>query len=199
MIYAGFWRRFAAVFIDGCILAIVYMLLMIFPFFPMLFWVLISGYYHVVFETSPLRATPGKALMKIAVIRANGTSLTVKDSIVRFAISFVSSMLLGMGYIISLFTEKKQTFHDIVADTVVVEEVFATYNFWNIFVERSKEIFNSNKHPIDSDGKTFNTTSSEKPTSTTHQSLEELYNLHQKGILTDEEYKMKKEEYLKRL
>ena len=179
MIYAGFWKRFAALIIDGCILAVVYLLLMIFPFFPMLFWVLISGYYHVVFETSPLRATPGKALMKMAVLKTNGTSLTVKDSIARFALSFLSSMLLCMGYFISLFTEKKQTLHDIVADTIVVEEVFSTYNFWKIFVDRSKEIFT-------------------KP-ATTHQSLEELYNLHQKGILSDEEYRIKKEEYLKRL
>ncbi len=197
MNYAGFWRRFAALFIDGCIMALIYMILMIVPFFPLLFWTLITGFYHVAFETSPLRGTPGKAIMKIAVVKSNGSMLTIKDSIIRFAVSFVSSALLCFGYLISLFTGKRQTFHDIVADTVVIEEVFASNNYWDIFITRSKEIFNSQKHPIDNDPNTFKTTSYERPVST--QSLEELYNLHQKGILTDEEYKTKKEEYLKRL
>ncbi len=197
MIYAGFWKRFAALLIDGCIMILIYMILMIVPFFPQLFAILISGFYHVVFETSPLRATPGKALMKIAVVKSNGNMLTVKDSIIRYAVSFISSALLCLGYFISLFLEKRQTFHDLVADTVVIEEVFATHNFWQIFIKRSKEIFNSKEGPLDNDPNTFTSTAYEKPISS--QTLEELYHLHQKGILTDEEYQTKKEEYLKRL
>jgi hypothetical protein len=41
--------------------------------------------------------------------------------------------------------------------------------------------------------------SSEATMRNPHTSLEELYNLYQKGILTEDEYKVKKEEYLKRL
>lgn len=188
MTYSGFWRRFAALFIDGVILWIVYMLLMIVPFFPQVLWIIISTYYHVVFETSPLRATPGKALMGIAVIKPDGRMLTIKDAIIRHLMSFISSALLCAGYFMALFTEKKQTLHDLVAETIVVKETFAENNFWQIFVSQSKIIFATEKNSDIHIEKKFD-----------GQSLEELYNLHQKGILSDEEYKAKKEEYLKRL
>lgn len=191
MIYSGFWRRFLALLIDGVFIWII-CLITIIPYFLPPLCLVIMAYYHVVFEVSPLRATPGKALMKIAVVKSNGEKLTIKDSIIRFAISFLSSALLCLGYLIALFTEKKQTFHDFVADTVVIDEVFADTNYWQIFLEQSKIIFGSKGHPFDSESRPI-----DRPVSS--QSLEELYNLHQKGILTDEEYKAKKEEYLKRL
>ncbi len=89
----------------------------------------------------------------------------------------------------ALFTDKKQTLHDFVADTIVIEETFAANNFWQIFLARSKEIFSNQSANIPFENSANNG----------HQSLEELYNLYQKGILTEEEYKLKKEEYLKRL
>ncbi len=188
MNYSGFWKRFFALCIDGFILWIVYMILMIVPFFPQVLWIMISTYYHVVFETSPLRATPGKALLGIAVIKPDGRKLTIKDSIIRHLMSFISSALLFAGYFMSLFTEKKQTLHDLVAETVVVQEAFAEKNFWQIFVAQSKIIFATDKNSDVHVERKFD-----------GQSLEELYNLYQKGILTEEEYNKKKEEYLSRL
>lgn len=188
MIYSGFWRRFVAVLLDALFIWIICLITFI-PYFIPPLALIVAAYYHVVFEVSPLRATPGKSLMKIAVVKSNGDKLTIKDSIIRFVVSFLSSVLLCIGYLIALFTEKKQTFHDFVADTIVIDEVFAESNFWQIFVTQSKIIFNSGSS---------STSSYERPLNAA-QSLEELYALHQKGILTDEEYKVKKEEYLKRL
>lgn len=188
MTYSGFWRRFGALCIDGFILWIVYMILMIVPFFPQVLWIIISTYYHVAFETSPLRATPGKALLGIAVIKPDGRKLTIKDSIIRNLMSFISSALLCAGYFMALFTDKNQTLHDIVADTIVVKEKFAENDFWQIFVAQSKIIFATDKHSDIHVEKKFD-----------GQSLEELYNLYQKGILTEEEYNKKKEEYLSRI
>ncbi|MBC7714903.1 MAG: RDD family protein [Rhizobacter sp.] len=209
MNYAGFWRRFAALFIDGVIVFLISMILII-PFWVQPLGFIVAIFYHVVFEVSPLRATPGKALMGIAVVKSNGSKLTIKDSVIRFVISILSSAILCIGYLMNLFTEKRQTLHDFVADTVVIEEKFAEHNFWQIFLEQSKIIFASansnsyqgsessynNGHP-DIEVKATPAQSHERPVSSA--SLEELYNLHQKGILTDEEYKAKKEEYLKRL
>ena len=186
MVYAGFWRRATAFFIDALVVWVIMALLFFLAFFPQLLAVVLGGFYHVVFETSPLRATPGKALMKLAVLKADGRQLTIKDSIIRYALSWVSGMFLCLGYFISLFTEKKQTFHDLIAETVVVEETFAENNFWQIFVAQCKVLFKTDSNSAD-------------PQKTSYQSLEELYNLYQKGILTEEEYKVKKEEYLKKL
>lgn len=194
MIYAGFWRRFLALVLDGIFIFFISMILIL-PFWIQPLSILVAIFYHVVFEVSPLRATPGKALMGIAVVKSNGSLLTIKDSLIRFLVSILSSAMLCVGYLISLFTEKRQTLHDFVADTVVIEEKFAEHNFWQIFLEQSKIIFAS------AEASSFkaqnNNNNYERPVSSA--SLEELYNLHQKGILTDEEYKMKKEEYLKRL
>ena len=72
MIYAGFWKRFAALFIDGLIIWVVSLICVV-PYFLPALGIIIAGVYHVVFETSPLRGTPGKALMKIAVVKSNGS------------------------------------------------------------------------------------------------------------------------------
>ncbi|MBY0416326.1 MAG: RDD family protein [Bdellovibrionales bacterium] len=198
MTYAGFWKRFFALLIDGIIVWLLSLVLIV-PYFVPPLTIIIAGIYHIVFLTSPLRATPGKALMKISVVKSNGSLLTIKDAVIRFAVSFVSSLVLCIGYIISLFTERRQTFHDIIADTVVIEEVFAEQKFIDIFINQAKLIFNNaqtgsaqaaaSTTPIDANY--------QKPAST--QSLEDLYNLYQKGILTEAEYNMKKEEFLKRL
>lgn len=185
MIYAGFWKRAAAFIIDALVIWVIMAILLVVAFFPQILAFILGGLYHVVFETSPLRATPGKALMKIAVLKADGRQLTIKDSIVRYVLSWVSGMFLCLGYFISLFTARKQTFHDLVAETIVVEETFAEHNFWQIFVAQFKVIFSTDKNQNNSN--------------VNSQSLEELYNLFQKGILTEEEYKAKKEEYLKKL
>ncbi len=180
MIYAGFWKRAAAFVLDALVIWIIMFILYAARFFPQILAIILGGFYHAIFETSPLRATPGKALMKIAVLKADGSQLTIKDSILRYIMSWISGMFLCLGYFISLFTDKRQTFHDMVATTVVVEGSFAGNNYWDIFVAQCKVIFSSDKK-------------------LNSQSLEELYNLYQKGILTEEEYKSKKDEYLKKL
>ena len=164
-------------------------MVLIIPWFITPLCIIIAAFYHVVFETSPLRSTPGKALLGMTVVKSSGATLTIKDSIIRFAVSFLSSALLCAGYLLALFTQKKQTLHDFIADTVVIRESAAENNFWQIFVNQCKVIFGSGAHPL---------ANTEAPKAS-HQSLEELYILHQKGILTDDEYRMKKEEYLRRL
>lgn len=187
MVYAGFWKRAAAFIIDALVIWVIMAILFVLAFFPQILAFILGGFYHVVFETSPLRSTPGKALMKMAVLKADGTQLTVKDSILRYIMSWFSGCLMGLGYLISLFTQRKQTFHDLVAETIVVEETFAEHNFWQIFVAQSKVLFKTDKSSDNFERKVDS------------QSLEDLYNLYQKGILTEEEYKTKKEEYLKKL
>lgn len=178
MIYAGFWKRFAALFIDGVIIFFISMILII-PYFIAPLSLIVSGLYKVVFETSPLRATPGKAIMGLAVVRNNGSTLTVKDSIVRMAVSFVSSMFLFLGYLISLFNEKKQTLHDMIADTVVIEETFAAPNYWDVFVKQWKVLFGAMSQSYSqSDRDTFETTAKHvHPTPTPAQSLEKNYTI----------------------
>ena len=179
--FAGFWRRFSALVIDGLIIWLLCMITII-PYWIPPLAVVIAAYYRVVFETSELKGTPGKVLMNIAVTKSDGSPLTIKDSIVRFAISFISSAICLAGYIMSLLTQKRQTLHDLVADTIVINKRIDNVNYIEIFLSQTKKIFNRK--------------SEEQVTAT---DLEELYQLYQKGIITEAEYSAKKESYLKRL
>lgn len=189
--FAGFWRRFAALIIDGLIVWLL-CLITIIPYWISPLAILIAAYYHVVFETSELRGTPGKVIMNIVVTKTNGNTMTIKDSLIRFIVSFISSAIFLVGYIMSLFTQKKQTLHDLVADTVVTHKEFEKVNYIEVFLSQSKVLFN--RGAVQSE--TFHTTN-DRPVSAS--SLEELYQLFQKGILTEAEYNTKKEEFLKRL
>jgi uncharacterized RDD family membrane protein YckC len=121
MEYAGFFKRFVAVMIDGFITASIS--LVINRMIP-LGWIL-SLFFNVLyfpfFWSSSARATPGKYIMDLAVVTNDGSQLDLKTALIRYFCQFISSALLFFGYIIALFTEKKQTLHDLLAGTVVIE------------------------------------------------------------------------------
>jgi uncharacterized RDD family membrane protein YckC len=190
MIYAGFFTRFFALCIDSFIVWIVCGIFLR-SMFTAPIGVIISLLYFVVFETSELRATPGKFIMGIAVVRRDGSRLDVKHALIRFFSIWLTRLTAGIGYLIALFTERKQTMHDFIADTVVVKGEFSDLGLWDGWVKQLKVIFS------DTAGSSSEATNTS--TRNPHTSLEELYNLYQKGILTEDEYKIKKEEYLKRL
>lgn len=187
--YASIFKRLIAAIIDTAFVAVVYLLVGVIPFFPFVLWPLIVLYYHVAFETSALRGTPGKVIMKIALVTLDGDKVTAKDSIVRFCASFISSFLLGAGYLLALFSDKKQTFHDTVAKTVVIDGVFSDENMWDIFVNQSKMYYKLLTNKTNA----LKTVKQEKLT------IEELFDLYQKGMITEEEYTQKKTEILNRI
>ncbi len=64
--YAGFWRRFVALFVDGLILIIPNIILN--HILPVAGGLLLFLFYKPIFESSAIRATPGKALMGMIVV-----------------------------------------------------------------------------------------------------------------------------------
>lgn len=139
MIYANLWKRFLAAFIDFVILSAIGTVC-IRSFFLMPVALIINLLYKPIFEASNARATPGKSIMGIAVVKDNGDQLTLKDSYIRYLSSFVSSFTLGFGYFLALFTPKKQTLHDFFAGTVVVEQTFEHSGLWSEWVDTVKSI-----------------------------------------------------------
>jgi uncharacterized RDD family membrane protein YckC len=66
-------------------------------------------------------ATLGKRLLGLRVIRADGSPTSVARAFVR-AIGRVLSIAIGfLGYAFALASERRQTLHDLLADTVVVD------------------------------------------------------------------------------
>ncbi len=141
---AGFWWRSAAYIIDAIILAIVIVMLT-FPFIIFLIWAdtvnqtswivglvfltnLIIGLiaigvifsYTVIFEGRWGR-TPGKYLLGLKVIKADGTPIGYKEALLRNIPKFFGNFIIIDAIIMVVFFGKeKQRAFDKVADTIVV-------------------------------------------------------------------------------
>lgn len=79
--------------------------------------------YSAGFESSSWQATPGKRLMGLIVTDEQGRRITFSRASVRYFAKWVSALALHLGYVIALFTARKQTLHDLLASTLVLERV----------------------------------------------------------------------------
>ncbi len=142
-IYAGFWNRFTATFIDNLVIAAgsaMFSLPFLIakglsrttssPFWGVFdsFWVvfdsilfmLIGWLYCTLLESSTKRATIGKMAVGIIVTDINGNRVSFGRANGRWWGKSISFLILGIGYIMAGFTRKKQALHDIMADTLVL-------------------------------------------------------------------------------
>jgi uncharacterized RDD family membrane protein YckC len=137
--YGGFWQRFVAAIIDGIILYIAQAI--IFSIFgvsllkadPDLFaegipnsWIIayvitlgMQVAYFVYFESSEKQATLGKQAMGLVVTDIYGERITMLNAVGRYFSKIPSAMILGIGYFMQPFTQKKQALHDMIAGTLV--------------------------------------------------------------------------------
>lgn len=69
---------------------------------------------------SPLRASPGKRLFGLMVLREDGSRVGPVRALGRTLLMVLSALPLGFGYLMAFWTKRKQTLHDSIADTVVV-------------------------------------------------------------------------------
>lgn len=136
---AGFWIRAAAAFVDaliaGALQGVIVVLfagllgLLLHGFdsdsllMLCLAWLLsgsISVVYYVYF-TAYGGQTPGKMALRIKVVRTDSSPLTLGRAFYREVPGkFISGIILGIGYLMVAFDEKKQGLHDRMADTYVV-------------------------------------------------------------------------------
>jgi uncharacterized RDD family membrane protein YckC len=135
-IYAGFWNRFTAAFIDKLIIAAGSTMLSL-PFlvaeglgrttssfswavFDSILFMLIGWLYCTLLESSTKQATIGKMAVGIIVADVNGNQISFGRANGRWWGKSISFMILGIGFIMAGFTRKKQALHDVMADTLVL-------------------------------------------------------------------------------
>ncbi len=141
--YAGFWKRFAAYFIDKIILCFIGTMMMlvvaaivgvpmglsgvdediIAPLVLIYFGItefLLHWLYHTVLESSGRQATLGKMAMGIVVTDMEGGRILFGRANGRFWSKIMSGLFFSIGFIITGFTERKQALHDLIAATLVV-------------------------------------------------------------------------------
>lgn len=78
--------------------------------------------YYVGFECSHLQATPGKLVFSLRVTDLKGNKITPGRSLYRLVGKFLSGFLFCFGFFLCGITERKQTLHDILAHTLVLEQ-----------------------------------------------------------------------------
>jgi predicted Zn finger-like uncharacterized protein len=134
---AGFWMRVVATFIDAFIVfALEFLLGSLLAFIGVvsnsgdvgdmailvqLFGFAISFTYYVFF-TGYCGQTPGKMVLRIKVIRCDGSSLSYGRAAFReIPAKFLSGIIFGIGYLMVAFDEQKQGLHDRMADTYVIK------------------------------------------------------------------------------
>lgn len=134
--YAGFWKRFAAHFIDQVLLSMIILFITGVvglasqenfgtPGWGMLGMpsgIITSWIYYAVFESSVKQATPGKLALSLKVITLDHERLSFGKATGRFFGKILSAILLMVGYLMQPFTAKKQALHDLMAGTLIVDE-----------------------------------------------------------------------------
>jgi len=131
-LYAGFWRRLAAIIIDGLIVGIPTAIILA-PFggntfnngsytgFGLLRSLIFLAYFALM-ESSSYQATLGKMALGIKVTDVDGNRLTLGRALGRNAAKYISTLICFIGYIMAAFTERKQALHDMIASTLVVQK-----------------------------------------------------------------------------
>lgn len=138
-LYASFFKRSVAALVDIIIYLIFTIPIMYLLFNYVLIYIDISGLgsllifftslvveiipfwlYNAFTESSKYKGTIGKRLMKIIVIDSKGSKISFGRASVRALSKIISLLFYGAGFIMVLFTKKKQGLHDMITDTVVI-------------------------------------------------------------------------------
>ena len=123
----GFWRRFAAIFIDGVAVAIVSGILngLVFGGDAVrgngLTTLLGLAYYLYFWSSYGHGQTPGSRVLGIRVVKTTGAELTLVDAFIRYVGFILSCIVIFIGVIWVAFDANKQGWHDKIAGTYVVK------------------------------------------------------------------------------
>ena len=82
---------------------------------------IIGAAYYWYFLTRQDGQTPGKRIMKIRVIKIDGSPIDDATAVIRYVGYYISSAIFGIGWLLALFDENRQTLHDKIVSTYVVK------------------------------------------------------------------------------
>jgi uncharacterized RDD family membrane protein YckC len=149
--YAGFWLRFLAGAVDIALEALGALLITLvidfvlqrfgrlfgidrwdakvfagFVYIPIL--AVGSWLYCAFAESSSWRATVGKRLLGLQVTTAEGERISFGQATVRHFMKFLSFFCLTIGFLMSLWTKRRQALHDMPCDVVVIRAPQAPFS-----------------------------------------------------------------------
>ena len=103
-------------------------ILYIVPFITIIFDLLLCCLIFSLFDFSKGQGTIGKRILKIKISTINGNKLSFSKAFIRNLLKLFSIFTI-VGPCMALFTKKKQSLHDILTDTLVINTSTDTSNF----------------------------------------------------------------------
>ncbi|HEY6971192.1 MAG TPA: RDD family protein [Candidatus Angelobacter sp.] len=145
--YGGFWIRVLAYLIDRIVVGAIYSPIAIYfalrmvaelrrlppngpeqlgPIFhfvsivvPLAF--VVQWLYEALLTSSSWQATVGKRVLDLKVTDEGGNPISFERATARFFAKVLSSLALGIGFLMVAFTARKQGLHDLLAGTLVMK------------------------------------------------------------------------------
>ena len=130
-IYAGFWRRAGASGVDGLVFTVPSLFFTLSnvgiedPWVDIAAWTVAGWFYYASLHSSRWQATLGKRAFGIKVTDLQGARITFGKGTWRYLASWVSTLLVCIGYLMAAWTPRKQTLHDKMVGTLVVDAAVA--------------------------------------------------------------------------
>jgi len=87
---------------------------------------IVQWLYYAISESSNWQASPGKLILGLKVVDTNFQKISFARASGRHFAKLLSLLCLGFGYLMPLFTERKQALHDLVANCVIVKNNLKT-------------------------------------------------------------------------
>ena len=135
VVYAGFFARMTAYILDMIIVGAVHLFVraplmgissyldfnILFSYTILDIILYAVSILYFVFFTYTEGSTPGKKVMNLKVVNADGGKLTLFQVLYRETIGrFLSGAILGLGYLMIVFDKRKRSIHDMLSDTRVI-------------------------------------------------------------------------------
>jgi uncharacterized RDD family membrane protein YckC len=102
--YAGFWRRFAALWLDLLIMSPLLVLAWWgseqFRLFDLYYFLpnMVFGFFYYIYLVQRFGGTPGKRLMRLRIAKVNGDPVTYREALKRY----IPEWLMGIGSSVAL-------------------------------------------------------------------------------------------------
>jgi len=125
--YQGFWIRFVSyVILDSIIIGIPLSLLQFGLIYAtgtqsMTYLTTLLGAVIIIYMDGIKGGTPGKLILGMRIVNEKGEYIGIPMAILRYIGKIVSGIILGIGYFMIGWDEKKQGLHDKIAQTYVIK------------------------------------------------------------------------------
>ena len=125
--YGGFWIRFSAAMWDTIIfgvpsVALSFTLMFATGIQSISYFVSLAFLILTIYMDGVLGGTPGKLMLGLRIRNENGRFIGIPYAILRYLGKIVSTIIIGIGYLMIAWDKRKQGLHDKIAGTFVLKE-----------------------------------------------------------------------------